>query len=40
MASGLRYEYLEHDVPFEAERRIANEIMMAVNRLQLPLKLN
>ena len=40
MASSLRYEFLEHDIPFQAERRIADEIMETVNKLGLPLKLD
>ena len=39
MASSLRYEFLEQHIPFQAERRIADEIMETVNKLGLPLKL-
>ena len=31
---------MEDEVPFETERSIANQIMMTVTRLQLPLKLD
>ena len=40
MASSSTYEFLEQDVPFQTERRIADEILETVNKLELPLKLD
>ena len=40
MASTSRYEWVDEEVPFQAERRIADEIMATVNMLGLPLKLD
>ena len=40
MASTSRNEILEQEVPFQSERRIADEIMETVIRLELPFKLD
>ena len=40
MASISKWELLEQEVPFQAERRIAKEIMDTVNKLELPFKLD
>ena len=40
MASISKWGFLEQEVPFQAERRIAKEIMDTVNKLELPFKLD